>query len=261
MSTLHVILSKRLKSFSEASTSSESKGFVNAGTYSLKELKKDYPNADTDYALIESTDLGDVWICSRWKDNSYIETHASPEPQGDQTTDFIDAAGVVSSAKDTIEAISKISFNSNADAIEESNLVSIVKDFNGFSYDLHKPTYPFELKGINVPQGPPNQNNCCTFVEAITVKAWMDSFPDFEWNNKRHGQMMIFSTEDYFSPVTAAIESGMGEKVEDVEEAPNPWTLVQGWKAQWTGGHTFLIVDHHKETDKILTLDRIKLLV
>lgn len=67
--------------------------------------------------------------------------------------------------------------------------------------------------------------------------------------------MMIFSTDDYFSPVTAALETGMGEKVDDVEAAPNPWTLVQGWKTQWTGGHTFIIVDHHKETDKILTIE------
>ncbi len=31
--------------------------------------------------------------------------------------------------------------------------------------------------------------------------------------------------------------------------------VIQGWKTQWTGGHTFIIVEHHKETDAILTLE------
>lgn len=76
--------------------------------------------------------------------------------------------------------------------------------------------------------------------------------------------MMIFSTDDYFSPVTAALQNGMGEEVDDVDAAPLPWTFVQGWKSRqiegvpgskWSGGHTFIIVDHHAETDKVLTLE------
>lgn len=256
MSTLHITLAKKLMTFAEPSTGSAKKGFVEAGDYSLLESKLNFPNDDTDYAQIETPE-GKVWICSRWKENSYTETQASPElPEENEPLDLLDAIG----------AITRINFDNNDDAVEESALVSIVKDYEGFAYDLHKPAYPYDLPGVNLPITPPKakQNNCCTFAEGLIVKAWSDAFPDFEWNNHRHGQMMIFSTDDYFSPVTAALESGMGEQVDDVEAAPLPWTLVQGWKSRktddvpgskWSGGHTFIIVDHHEETDKVLTLE------
>ncbi len=256
MSTQHITLAKKLMSFAEADTSSEKKGFVEAGNYSLLSTKLNFPNDDTDYAQIE-TEAGKVWICSRWKGHRYTETQSSPElPSDDQPDSFLDAIG----------AVSRINFNGRDDAVEESKLVEIVKDYDGFAYDLHDPAYPYDLPGVNLPLAPPKtkQNNCCTFAEGLIVKAWSDQFSDFEWNNHRHGQMMIFSTEDYFSPVTAAVESGMGEEVEDVEAAPAPWTLVQGWKSKqsddvpgskWFGGHTFIIVDHHLETDKVLTLE------
>jgi hypothetical protein len=67
--------------------------------------------------------------------------------------------------------------------------------------------------------------------------------------------MMIMSSDDFFSPVTAAVESGMAIAVADPDEPPNPWTIVQGWRRQWRGGHTFLIVDHHDATDRVLTLE------
>lgn len=243
--------------FADASTNSTKTGFIEAGDYSLITSKLNFPNEDTDYTQIE-TAKGKVWICSRWKDNNYIETHASPEraESSNAATNLIDALG----------AVSRINFDHRDDAVDEASLVDIVKDFDGFVYDLHDPAYPYNLPGVNLPVAPPKakQNNCCTFAEGLIVKAWSDVFSDFEWNNHRHGQMMIFSADDYFSPVTAALESGMGEKVEDVEAAPLPWTLVQGWKSKqtedepgskWSGGHTFIIVDHHFETDKILTIE------
>lgn len=256
MSTLHIKLAKRLMSFAEASTSSTKNGFVEVGEYSLLSSKPNFPNEDTDYIQIE-TDNGKVWICSRWKDNSYTETQASPEKVNEkEPVNLLDALG----------AVSRINFDNSSDAVDESRLVSLVKDYDGFAYDLHDPAYPYQLSGVNLPITPPKarQNNCCTFVEGLVVKAWSDAFPDFKWNNQRHGQMMIFSTNDYFSPVTAALEGGMGEEVTDVDAAPLPWTLVQGWKSsqsesdpngKWSGGHTFIIVDHHAETDKVLTLE------
>lgn len=257
MSTLHITLSKRLKSFAEASTSSESKGFVDPGDYSLKALKQNFPNSDTDYAQIESTSLGTVWICSRWKETEYIVTHASPEiPVDNEPISLTDAAGLTANAGDLLQA----SFANASDAIDEQALVSLVKDYDGFSYISKGATYPYNLKGINIKVAPPAQNNCCTFVEGMAVKAWSDSFPDFEWNNKKHGQMMITGS-DLFSPVAAALESGMGEEVTDVDAPPQPWTLIQGWKSLKTeitelrGGHTFFMVAYHEPTDKVLTLE------
>lgn len=261
MSTLHITLSKRLKSFAEASTSSESKGFVDPGDYTLKDFKQDFPNGDTDYAQIESTTLGTVWICSRWKETAYIETHASPErPTDNEGMSLTEAARLASSASDLLQGSSSRRFDNASDAIDESVLVSLVKDYDGFKYISKGATYPYALKGINIKVAPPAQNNCCTFVEGMTVKAWSDSFPDFEWNNKKHGQMMITGS-DLFSPVAGVLESGMGIEVIDVDASPQPWTLIQGWKSLKTettelrGGHTFFIVAHHAATDKVLTLE------
>lgn len=261
MSTLHITLNKRLKCFAEASTNSESKGFVDPGDYALKAFKQNSPNKDTDYAQIESNTLGTVWICSRWEETEYIETHASPEQtEPNDPIDLVDAAGLVDTANDVAEAIGKLSFDNESDAIDESALVSLINDYDGFTYISKGATYPYALKGIKISVAPPAQNNCCTFVEGMTVKAWSDSFPDFEWNNQRHSQMMITGS-DLFSPVAAALETGMGVEVTDVEAAPQPWTLIQGWKSLKTeitelrGGHTFFIVAHHATTDRVLTLE------
>lgn len=158
--------------------------------------------------------------------------------------------------------LNRINFNDTDDAIEEATLVSELKAYDGFSYHFSAPTYPYPLKGVTVPLGPLKQNNCCTFVEGILVKSWTDSFSDFKWDLKRHKQMMISSADlDYFSPITALVDNGMAEKIDDLNAAPQPWTAIQGWKTKktestkWGGGHTFLIVDYHEGTDKVLTLE------
>lgn len=50
----------------------------------------------------------------------------------------------------------------------------------------------------------------------------------FTWDARRHRQMMIASTEDSFSPVTAALESGMALLAPSADVPPHPWTLIQG---------------------------------
>jgi hypothetical protein len=137
--------------------------------------------------------------------------------------------------------------------IKESVLINLLEKFHPFTYELHAARYPFPLPGLSVPLSPPETNNCCTFVEALLVKAWADTHPEFKWGSKRHGQMMILSADDFFSPVTAVIESGMGSVMDDTDI--KPWTVVQGWRGKWNGGHTFIIVDHHEETDRVLTLE------
>jgi hypothetical protein len=67
--------------------------------------------------------------------------------------------------------------------------------------------------------------------------------------------MMILSNDDFFSPVTAAIESNMAVAVPEPDTPPHPWTVIQGWRRQWRSGHTFIIVDHHEQTDRVLTLE------
>jgi hypothetical protein len=261
MSTLMISLSKKLMSFQEADTNSTTVGFVQPGDYEVLDSKMKFPNSDTDYTQITVKGKGDVWICSRWKNSNYVDVIASPQPRKDDAKFIPDAAPIANNLATVGDLLSRINFNDSDEAIEESTLVSELKAYDGFIYDLKNPTYPHPLKGVKVPLGPPAQNNCCTFVEGLLVKSWADRFPEFKWDNKRHNQMMITSDKDYFSPITALVENGMAEKIDDIEKPPQPWTAIQAWRkeksatTEWSGGHTFLIVDYHEATGKVLTLE------
>jgi len=143
--------------------------------------------------------------------------------------------------------------------VSESHLIRRLKEFGGFGYALEGAAYPYPLGGVpglklaTKPGAAARVNNCCTFVEALLVKAWSDSADGFRWNKRRHGQFMIASTADYFSPITAVVEAGMGVEQEDPDMPPAPWTLVQGWRRKWGGGHTFLVLDI--DGTRILTLE------
>ncbi len=259
MPAIKITLPQRLKGFVQPDTTSESKGFISEGTYPLISFKRDFPNQDTDYAEIDTPQEGKVWICARWKDTKYAEAKSVAEGAGasgeGSVISFADLASVLDLASGQQSASAPA--DSSQNGVDESAITNLLPLFDSYGYDLKEPAYPYQLEGISVPQSPPNpsQNNCCTFVEAILVKAWQDTIGSFEWNNQRHAQMMIYSADDFFSPITAAVESGMAVREQDVDSAPTPWTIIQGWKTQWTGGHTFLIIDHNKETDAVLTLE------
>lgn len=228
------VLPNRLKGFSEADTGSQEEGFLPPGKYIILEIRENHPNHETDYARILAPELGagDTWICTRWQNQRYAEIQVIEIPGAERQT-----------------------FDDAPLAVREEALIRLLDKFKEFTYDLDEARYPYELPGVRVPQAPPAYNNCCTFVEALVVKAWTDAHDSIVWNAGRHWQMMISSTDDYFSPVTAVIDSGMGIAVSDNDAAPHPWALVQGWRRQWRGGHTFLIVDHHVPTDRVLTLE------
>ncbi|RKH53519.1 hypothetical protein D7Y23_02925 [Corallococcus sp. AB050B] len=229
-------LTIRLRGYVSPDTDSQFEGYVEPGTYFVLEYKKGFPTRGTDYARLEAPTLGalDTWICTRWKSQTYAKVVPEKKPP----------------------PVKRRSFDDDPLAVPESALVGLLKDFTAYHYDLDRAYYPWMLPGIRVPVGPPRQNNCCTFVEALTVKAFSDTHgAAFSWDARRHRQMMVASAEDYFSPVTAAIESGMAILPASEESPPHPWTLIQGWRKQWDSGHTFLVVDHHVQTDKVLVLE------
>ncbi len=148
-------------------------------------------------------------------------------------------------------------------AVPEAALIGLLNHFRGYEYSLGDARYPYPLSGVpGTPLEPPKTNNCCTFVEALLVRAWSDVHGSaFQWSAERHRQMMIVSTADMFSPVTAIVEAGMGEAIADADALPEPWTIVQGWRRSgetddaWGGGHTFLILDSHPDTRRVLSLE------
>jgi len=226
----------RLKGFVKPSTKSQVEGFLEPGNYIVEEfLENQPPDNSSDYALVQAPALGagDTWICTRWQNQRYADIVEAPK----------------------LEVKARL-FETEALAVREARLIDRLGAFNDFSYDLDEARYPYKLPGVRLPQAPPVSNNCCTFVEALLVRAWADEYKGrFRWSAKRHGQMMIFSNDDFYSPVTAVVEEKMAIAVKDPDTPPHPWTLIQGWRRRWRSGHTFLIVDHHVPTDRVLTLE------
>ena len=229
------VLRGRLKGYVDPSTASDFEGYIEPGTYAVLEERLNYPTDETDYIRVDAPLLGagDTWLCARWRSNRYatITDHGSGSAPRDPRVD-------------------------DERAIEERHLTQLLPAFEPYTYEPDLARYPWPLPGFKAPLAPPAVNNCCTFVEALLVKAFADALgDDFIWGTRRHRQMMISSDEDYFSPVSAAVKSGMGIAVEEADSPPVPWTLVQGWRRQWRGGHSFLAVDHHEPTGKVLVLE------
>lgn len=222
----------QLKGFVSADTASQFEGFLSPGRYVVLEELNHFPDEDTDYARIEAPTLGenDTWICARWKDQRYAIL---------TDVDF----------ESTRPAAPR------SDAIPESIVVAELAAFLDFRYDRDRARYPKVLPDCILPTSPPATNNCCTFVEGLIVAAWQQAHPAFKWTVARHHQMMIMSNDDFFSPTTALVDAGIADAIADVNAPPPPWTVVQGWRFQWRGGHTFIVVDHDPGSDHVLTLE------
>ncbi|WP_426749927.1 hypothetical protein [Myxococcus sp. Y35] len=229
-------LPARLRGFALPDTSTSPEGYVEAGDYLVLEEMPRHPTPDTDYARLVAPQLSglDTWVCTRWRTQRYATLFS----------------------QERAPAMARLSFANEPLAIPEERLFALLGAFVDYRYDVSRAYYPWALPGVRVPLAPPRLNNCCTFVEALLVKAFSEAHgAAFSWDMRRHRQMMIASTEDYFSPVTAAVESGMALLAPSEDVPPHPWTLIEGWRSQWGSGHTFLVVDFHPETDKVLVLE------
>lgn len=60
----------RLRGFAKADTQSQIEGYLEPGKYIVKEFRENYPDSDSDYALllVPALGAGDTWICTRWKE-------------------------------------------------------------------------------------------------------------------------------------------------------------------------------------------------
>lgn len=232
----YIKLSHALKGYPEPDTSTPSQGWVPAGTYAIVEDRSN-ANLDADYVAVEVPSLGreETWICTRWRTSSYAK--------------FVEQEN---------RAAPILDFSTDDDAVDEHFLTDLLPNFYGFTYDLDQAHYPYDIPGFRTPVAQTDDektNNCCTFVEGLVAKAWQNAKDNFRWSQEQHGQMMIFSADDYFSPVSCLVNSGMAEAIEDQDAPPHPWTVIQGWRKQWTSGHTFFILGHDEASDRVLTLE------
>jgi len=229
-------LDRPLKGFSEADTRSASEGWLEPGTYVVTEHRTD-ASGQSDYArlLVPKLEDGDTWICFRSYGQSYATLLDPPATSRPDPLDFTD---------DPL-------------AVPERALTDLLPRFHAFTYVSQGARYPHPLEGAPVPLAPPHHNNCCTFVEGLLVRAWQDIHgPTAPWSRYQHDQMMIRTGDgDFFSPVTAIVDAGWGVRIEAEDDPPHPWTVVQGWKERWRRGHTFIVVDYHEATGRVLVLE------
>lgn len=234
MSDLQVaVLNKRLRGFTFPDTLSDIEGLVDPGRYEVLDHRENYPDSDTDYTQLRVSfgDDRETWICSRWRDQRYAT--------------IID--------KSSVAAPHMPELGEDPFSIAESALLQWLDAFRPFRYTSRGARYPFKIPGVSDSLvGEPNLNNCCTFVEALLVKAWTEQVEAFAWDGQRHAQAMILG-DDLYSPVTALLETGIATSVPELA-APPQWTVIQGWRPS-RRGHTFIIVAHHPASDRVLTLE------
>lgn len=286
-----VKLTKPLNCYEEPDTSSTMLSSVDRFEYPVLEIKLNHPNNDTDYVKIQSQDLGpgEGWICSRWQKNHYALLYDKKEKENVTSTS---AAGVYEIKvnymtlyrlcfilKNYFDATSdrilppkedmEVKMEPSQNNILEATIIDRLSDFAGFSYTKSNAKYPYEkIANWNIPeilQAGTKKNNCTTFTEALLVKAWEDALGvSFNWSLNKHNQWQIVNQtcNSRFSPIDAVVESGMGVEVDDDDEFPQPWTIMQGFRnAANSGspscfaGHNLIIVDVHKESERILTLE------
>jgi len=51
----------------------------------------------------------------------------------------------------------------------------LLPTFTDYIYDFKSVYYPWALAGVSLPLAPPKLINCCTFAEALLVKAWANT--------------------------------------------------------------------------------------
>ncbi len=215
-----------LDCYSSPDTSQPSLKMLSPGVFAVLDTRRsetvDYLELDG----VKGVPNQRAWVCSRWEERVYARLY-----EGNTRAELF--------------------------TVPEEAIISLLPEFYGYTYVLHGPRYPYSIPYVpGLPLEPPAANNCCTFVEGLLAKAWCNTITSgFRWSEKRHGQMMIWSLDDYFSPVTAAVEARMAEEIDDPDAFPEPWTLVQAWKKRWSGGHTFIVLDSHRSSQRILTLE------
>lgn len=221
---MQVTLNRPLNAYATPDTAGAAVRRLDFGTYPGLELHED-SDGDATYVKVE-VDGAQVWICSRWSSHIYATVEAPfagwPELEG---------------------------------AIDESFLVARLQQFKGFTYSLKDPHFLDQpIEGSDAYKiVPPNQNNCCVFLEDLVLGAFRAAGVAVPWTKKSHKQAMIAYWDDLFSPVTAYVEAGLAVRLEDPKALPAPWTVCQGWGPK--SGHTFGIIDVHRPTRKVCTIE------
>lgn len=209
-------------------------GWVSPGTYAVQQFLPHQEQGNVDYALIKGVSLPDTgtWIRTR-----SFSTQIAP-------------------------VVSKKGYTAGVDhgdlfAMPETTLWEVLGYYSSFYYALEAPSYPFPLPSLTVPlKG--RSTNAGAFLEGLLVKSFAQEKKLPQWGEDLHAQVTdTLASNDLFGIVNAFDAAGIATKLPNTYHRPGPWTLVQGWRTldPKTDGHAFIILRHHAESDKVLTLE------
>jgi rubredoxin len=289
-----LLTTRSLRAFSAPRTTSSPVGQVDRGDLPVLEIKPGGAR-DSDFVRVASAALPSSggWICSRWRDSHYALLFDRRVRGVVALTDDDGRFGLTLPSSGTVEPLYRLRAQHDGhydgesvrghpaldfgltlkrvqDPVSERRLVGLLHHFKGWYYTPKRPQldvrftpqYPFDI-GISVVKetghpSPPTYDDCVSFVEALVVRAWKDAAtPGFSWDLSRHNRSMITDTSQLFSPVDVLVDNDLADAVDD-SAIPPPWTVIQGWRDKTRlklGGHTFIVVDVHKETGRVLTLE------
>jgi hypothetical protein len=299
------------KVYDQNSTGSNLKKELPNGDYPVLEIMLNHPTSDTDYVKIKFG-RSEGWICSKWKESTGIKHGAfifderllRPEKKTSSDGSFKFLVNmeqryrIRSIKKDYFDGESsrvipdggniEIKMESALNSVNEKKIIKLLKEFKDYKYGGNY--YPYELPGSRIRpkyiKGHADykkENNCCSFTEALLVKAWLDNIVGLAYDLPKHNKWINvgLSKDTRMDVLDPLIDLGIGidlaQKEKDNEKSPNekpvPWTMIQGyrykpsddignpedppakqWK-KWQRGHSFIILDYHPETDRVLTLE------
>ena len=176
--------------------------------------------------------------------------------------------------------------------VSEADIIALLPDWESYVYSgSWSANYPAdyflgenneELRGYHLTEVSNLEIACNSFSQALLTEAWFLKYPQFRWtyaNWEGHTIPNVWDAVndtigfDPFGPMTQALV-GNGQIATAIEvdisqyKPPPRWSLIQGWKI-WAPvstdkkkaddgsilGHSFIIIDYHPSTDKILTIE------
>jgi hypothetical protein len=163
--------------------------------------------------------------------------------------------------------------------VREADIVALLPDWEAYVYSQawaanYPDHYYLTKRGLGLVEASGKEIACNSFTQALITEAWARRYPQLEWSAKNWRGFILYKDPDTgfdpFGPmteslrgdgkITMAVAVDLSDSDLSPPKPPPRWSLVQGWATWQPGegggaGHSFIIVDHHRSSDKVLTLE------
>jgi hypothetical protein len=175
---------------------------------------------------------------------------------------------------------------------KEADILALLPDWENYVYSAAwAANYPAayylgenneDRRGYELDEVANQEIACNSFTQALITEAWFRKYPQLRWSLDNWRGFIIENVWDEandtvgfdpFGPMTETLRGDgkitMAVLADISDNMPPPkWSLIQGWST-WAptsadneraddgtiAGHSFIIIDHQRSSDKILTLE------